>query len=547
MFFITTSREMAGLVKEDYKQVYKNVDAYEYFNTSVITASNLDKKILMKSFGENAIFIAGTIFDKDSFNEAFIDSYNDFNLFVKDLKSNTQIFFGHYVVIIIDAVRKSVEVITDRIGLINVYYAMSEEGNYISDDLLEVGKLTNSKLYDQAVYEFLLTEAPVGKESIFEDVWRLGFGKQLLLQNGVLKEKDIYDYRIEKLSKEEYIKRIESYFRCFNKYTGRISTDLSAGYDTRLINAIAYKTIEHFEGFNNINDHDGGCDGEISKIMANRLGIKLNCADLNAARRCTREDYLSVLRETGALRDVKRSQRLAVLLENKYEICDLAIGGYGGEVIRAQYNKYAGMKGFVDRYYYGDIGVKICKFKDYSKKVMSELEEYKVADEVDSELLQNWYYAVSRMRIWGSGFIHVSLLYGDVVHPFMDWYLLNPLFGFKKEELHDAKLQRELINTFAPRLSDIPINARMNTPVKKVTVKDNIKSILKSNDMVRHISCRYRNIKESFALTDNMAEELLSDSNMDIKRISTKCGKTVAQRMQTIISAYRYGETPLES
>lgn len=60
-----------------------------------------------------------------------------------------------------------------------VYYTTSKEELYISDDLLEVGKRNNRNLYDQAVYEFLLTEANVGKESVFEKVFRLGFGKQL--------------------------------------------------------------------------------------------------------------------------------------------------------------------------------------------------------------------------------------------------------------------------------------------------------------------------------------------------------------------------------
>lgn len=548
MFFITTNKKKAGLIKEDYKQIYKYVSVYEYFNMSVITTSKSSKKMLIKSFEENTILIAGTIFNKDSFNETLINSYKDFNIFVEDLKSNAQKFFGHYVVIIIDAARKSVEVVTDRVGLINVYYTMSGEGNYISDDLLEIGKINNSKLYDQAVYEFLLTESNVGKESIFEDVFRLSFGKQLLLQNEVIKEKDIYDYRIETLSKEEYIKRIEYYFKCFNNFAGKISTDLSAGYDTRLINAIAYKTIEHFEGFNNKNINvDRGCDGEISKIMADRLDIKLHCFDANVARECGKDDYLTVLRETGALRDAKRSRRLGILLENKYKICDLAIGGYGGEVVRAKYNKYTGMIGFVANYYQGDEGEKICKFKDYSNKVMNELKEYRTPGVVDSEILQNWYYAVARMRIWGSGFIHLSLLYGDVVHPFMDWYLLNPLFGFKKEELCGAKLQLELINTFAPQLSDLPINAKMNTSVKNMTVKKNIENVLISNIMIKRVYYRCRNIIESFMLTDNMAEELLNYSNMDVKRISKKCGKRVAQRMQTIISACRYGEFPSKS
>ena len=76
-------------------------------------------------------------------------------------------------------------------------------------------------------------------------------------------------------------------------------------------------------------------------------------------------------------------------------------------------------------------------------------------------MIQNWYYAAVQMRIWGSGYIQMSNLYGDVVHPFMDWYLMNPIFGFGLDEVKDAKLQQYVIDSFAPELKDVPINCHM--------------------------------------------------------------------------------------
>lgn len=84
---------------------------------------------------------------------------------------------------------------------------------------------------------------------------------------------------------------------------------------------------------------------------------------------------------------------------------------------------------------------------------------------LNRELLPNWYYAVAKMRIWGSGCIHHALLYGDVVHPLMDWYLMHPIFGFDRTELRDAKLQMRLIELFAPELAGIDGRICGNTTV----------------------------------------------------------------------------------
>lgn len=547
MFFLTTNKEKAFCVTKEYKQIYLTVDIFEYFGIFVITTSNIEKNPIIKNYGESAVFIFGTIFDKQFFNQELLDTYNDFDDFSNDIKMENRIFFGHYIVVLLNASTKVVEVFSDKIGLINTYYTIDKGKDvYISDDLLELSKVSgNGQLYSQAVYEFVLTESNVGKFSIFKNVYRLGLGKQLLLKNKILNEKDIYEYKIEKLSEEIYVKRIEDYFKCFNNYKGKICTDVSAGYDTRLINSIAHKTISHFEGFNNANEKDGGCDREISRIIAKILGIKLHSVEYSKARKCNENDYMTVLRETEAMRDAKRSQRLTILMEEKYKECSLAIGGYGGETVRAKYNKYEDIKDFIYRYYKGNEAEKVCGFKNYSINLEKELNEYRLPINLDKYWLQNWYYSVAKMRIWGAGFIHLSFLYGNVVHPFMDWHLLNPLFGFTKEELQEAKLQLKLINIFTPELSNLPINAKMDSVNKKSTLKEltkkRVEHVLVSSGFFYCLYCKYRNIKEkrSDIKLEEIPEELLRNEQINIKRMLSCNGEIIAQRTKTVISAYK--------
>lgn len=547
MFFLTTSKEKAFYVTKEYKNLYRTVDIFEYFGIFIITTSNTEKNCIIKNFGESAIFIFGTIFDDHFFNQELLDTYNCFDDFSSDIKKEKKTFFGHYVVILLNASKKIVEVFSDKIGLINTYYTIDKgKDAYISDDLIELSKVSeNGQLYSQAVYEFVLTESNVGKFSIFKNVYRLELGKQLVLKNNVLKEENIYEYKIEKLSEEEYIKRVEEYFKCFNNYKGKICTDVSAGYDTRLINSIAHKTINQFEGFNNANERDGGCDKEISKIIAQVLGIKLHSVEYSKARKCNKSDYMTVLRETTVMRDAKRSQRLTILMEEKYKECDLAIGGYGGESVRAKYNKYENIKDFIYRYYKGNEAEKVCGFKNYSINLEKELNEYRLPINLDKYWLQNWYYSVAKMRIWGAGFIHLSFLYGNVVHPFMDWHLLNPLFGFTKEELQEAKLQLKLISIFTPELSGLPINAKMDSINKKKTLKEltkkRVEHVLVSSGFFYCLYCRYRNIKEkqNDIKLEEIPEDLLRDEEINVRKMLSCNGEIIAQRMKTVISAYK--------
>ena len=543
MYVITTNRKRAAQAKHDYEKIYGGATIYQYTDIYMVTAC-FKKGVLMKEFDKRAIFVLGTIFHAQAFNETLLDSYNNFDDFCRDLKQEQQSFFGHYVVVLID--EGIIEVISDRVGLINTYYSQINDNDVaISDDLLEVSRVSeNKELCAQAVYEFLLTESNVGRLTIFNHIFRLGFGKQLVVKDGKITEKDIYHYTIEKLRFEEYVERIETYFGCFGHYRGRITSDLSAGYDTRTICAIAHKTLGQFAGFTNVRQDDGGCDGQTSKLIAQKLQIPFYYVDYSEEQEPDEKNYLEALRETTVLRDAKRSQRWPILFAKKYGGCELAFGGLGGEVLRGKYNDFNKITDFIAVYYRGNEAEKVCGFKRYSENVRRELNDYRMPLGIDTKLLPNWYYAIAKMRIWGSGCIHHALLYGDVVHPLMDWYLLNPIFGFEDEELRDAQLQMRLILAFAPELKGIPINGI--TSERQVSLGATLRTYACRLPKVRAIGtnlrCRYRNRKEKSQLDipQNIPLELKRVFAVETQALLTSKGKSIADRMQTILSAYAY-------
>lgn len=544
VFAISTNHKHAEAIKDELENLYeKRADLYNFGQVHLIITAAYKDNYLMKTFKEGSIFVLGTIFNFNGFHEQALELYDSFDGLISALKNEKQLFFGHYLIIAVFSQENKVEIIPDRIGMINTYYSATPNHEiYISNDILLVSRQSqNYKICRQALYEFLLTESNVGSKTIFSNIFRLKAGNELVLEQNQINEKIIYNYEIENLNTTEYLARIEEYFNCFNHYPQKLALDVSAGYDTRLILSIANKCIKNVEGFHSFNEHDNGIDHEISQIIAQRMNMKLHfskCADTEEFQK----NYEHVLHGASVLRDAARSVNMPDRLKEKYQIFDLALGGYGGEIMRAKYNKYSNIEDFVKDYYKGNEAKKICGFKDYQRNLLEELKEYPIPLGMNPELLQNWYYAIAKMRIWGSGFIQMSSLYGDVVHPFMDWYLLNPLFGFPLQELKNAKLQESLLHTYASYLDDIPINQHMG---KKPSAKEKLKKYCLENKCFQSIGtplyCYLRNLKETENIKNTGSLENLSN-NKDINRMLTKLGKRIRSRAKTVLQAYLYSK-----
>ena len=191
-YFISTNLIKVKEAAKELSELYgKTADIYNCGKINIAISAAYKNGYILHSFGENRIFIIGTIFNKDGFGQEIFTRFTCYEKFITELKNTEQKFFGHYVVICMDVENQSVEVIPDRMGLINTYYANGDKDDYyISNDVLLVSKYSeNTLLYRQAVYEFVLLEANVGVETIFENVFRIKLGNEHLLTNDMMQEK----------------------------------------------------------------------------------------------------------------------------------------------------------------------------------------------------------------------------------------------------------------------------------------------------------------------------------------------------------------------
>lgn len=366
--------------------------------------------------------------------------------------------YGHFVFITFNKNNNSLNIITDKVGLINVFHTNEECNFYISSDpyLLSLS-LDSFKLSKTGINEYLLNESCLGDETIIAKVQRLKLGHSLLINKNGIEETLFYEYKIDKITKEEYNKRIDNYFSMVSKFKGKVGVEISAGYDTKLVLSCFNKTVKKFIGITNDNTADNGVDVYTSKLIAEKLKFKLEVISRKGLRKA---QTLKMCHYFTLSRNIIRSSFMPAINKEKYKYCDLLIGGYGGEVLRAKYCKYSSINKFLLGYYKlkylpeNNLGLDL--FNLILKKMKINYSQENMLNGTYN--LSNWLYTMDRMRIWGGGETYGKHIDGLRLHPFMDWCLLAPIFGFSDSDLRNDKLVKEIIHKNSNEISQIPIN-----------------------------------------------------------------------------------------
>ena len=366
--------------------------------------------------------------------------------------------YGHFVFIIFNKKNSSLNVITDKVSLINVFHTNEKHNFYISSDpFLLALSLDNFKLSETGINEYLLNESCLGDETIIANVKRLKLGHILSLNKNGIKEILFYEYKIDKITKEEYKDKIDNYFSMLSKFKGKVGVEISAGFDTKLVLSCFNKTVKRFIGITNDNTADNGVDVYTSKLIAEKLKFKLKIISrfgLKKAQTLKMSHYFTLSR------NIIRSSFMPEINKEKYKYCDLLIGGYGGEVLRGKYCKYSSINKFLLGYYKlnhlpkNNLGVNL--FNLILKKIKINYPQENMLN--DTYKLSNWLYTMDRMRVWGGGETYGKHIDGYRLHPFMDWYLLAPIFGFSGSELENDKLVKEIIFENSNEIYQIPVN-----------------------------------------------------------------------------------------
>ena len=414
--------------------------------------------------GSNRLVGVGTFVYNDRLGHNALESlYDD----ISGEHSDQSVFNnikGHFNIILF--VDGEISVVADRVGAYHSFLGREDQNVYISDSFFAVMEnLTDVHPRKQELMEFVLSGAIYGPNTLIEEIDYLIFGNIHSFKESGEVSSTVYHEEKEVetgYGLEDHYQIIARYFPPFNNFNLRVTCDLSAGYDSRLVCAIMNHIGADYTFNTNTNTWDP-LDTDVAKTIAAAEGRKI----VTYTKDFTKVSYEKLLREsldkTELSRDAFEAAYSHVFFEEKSRDFDMIIGGYGGELYRD--TKYPGMKNlgvlveskYLEPTMTGVFGNKaIRNYKRLLAAKMGNLlgHQNSLLSKADCERI---YYHI-RMMYWGGARITYFNHYGYRYHPLLDYELIFPLFFIGDDQKRYGMFQMKLMERFDCRLASYPSN-----------------------------------------------------------------------------------------
>lgn len=149
---------------------------------------------------------------------------------------------GIYTIVILDKPAHEQIVITDRVGIYTMFYALNGENIYISDRVLEIKeKLGKTVLNEQAILEFLNLGFKIGNKTFFKEIIEFEPASIYTVSQETegIKRKvywSVFNFTFDKkIDKEAFRNKFNSNLDVVSALEEKIVTPISGGKDTRML------------------------------------------------------------------------------------------------------------------------------------------------------------------------------------------------------------------------------------------------------------------------------------------------------------------------
>ena len=226
------------------------------------------------------IAIVGKAYNRLTFssNLAFVNAEEVLKLYQNYRDAFVSKLKGNFIILIYSKSKDQLIIVKDALGLKYLYHKSERDKFYISTNLNDFKKVTQTINY-AAVFEKILFTYPIGDESYLEDVFMLQEGEILYIENGIIlkdsycKINDIFAHKtpLKKIEKKTFLNIFEKSVLQRASVANNINASLTGGFDGRSNVAVLLNHNMNFHAYSF--GKQGGENTNVPIYIAKKLGL----------------------------------------------------------------------------------------------------------------------------------------------------------------------------------------------------------------------------------------------------------------------------------
>ena len=473
-YFITKNKEKFKKIESTVSQEFskyitlKNIGKEQwqlyFFQKMNVEDHNFFKK------GDNFIIGVGAYIYKNKIGgEALESIYND-------LQNESLIFkkiAGHFN--FITFINNELKIVTDKSGHYFSYKILEDnEISYTTSLTLGASYISQKKYNEQEMLEFVNVASTFGGNTIFKNIVHNKAGNIINLQNNT--RDNYFNIHIKNTNFKDFIISVKNYFNNFSNVTKSIGADLSGGFDTRTIAAALLNAKVDFDFLTNNRPESVSKDKEVAIQIAKEVGKQIHVIPLEKNFKNQYIDQNTIIKKLEAARGADILKRVYNEIQNKSNLTDVIIGGWGAEMLRNQHGRFNNLQDLVRGFGYYRININKERDTKYLHAIETKLNYLKTIPKDSNTSISELAFYLEKGKYWSGSVLSARNKYAFWFFPYFDPILSIPMLGLNRK---GNKLQNKVVNKLYSNFSKIPYGNIDTESTLVSAIKTFIKKILK--------------------------------------------------------------------
>jgi len=396
------------------------------------------------------------------------------NDYLYDGVSAIEALSAPFVAVIYDGRSHHIRVLTDRVGLQQVYFHQDKDRICVSSSSVSLAAAINASLDPEAISLYFSTGYLVGLDTFYSDITKIAGATELTIKQGIMHERTYWQPPYEETSHESIQacgeRLAQTYKKVVNdqlEHEQDLTIELTGGLDSRFNLTAAVAGEASFRGWTI--GEDNCSEAEVVKQLQRSRHFDWNivspCEELQ-------EQFLADLEQITHLTDGETNSLMLISSPSCNRQTDAfrkaSVSGSGGELFRGFYYpchlglKQASVDRIVNYKFQLSSGYSEGLFSEYFPANTMEILTNRLQQKLDTYVgsmrwkLDRLYFDLRESRFAGRSCSFNNYFYRQLV-PFFNNEIIDFAFSTPCQYKDKSRIVRHALNSLIPAFGNIPL------------------------------------------------------------------------------------------